>query len=52
MNIAFELDTRTGKMSQLPGVAAAEQRVEELKIGPSGGGWVDIKALPQAPRPK
>lgn len=48
--VVFELDTLSGKMKMLPSVAAAEQRVEELKFGPSGGGWVDLQGLPRAAR--
>jgi hypothetical protein len=52
VDVAFELNTRTGKMTLLSSVVAAEQRVEELKLSPTGGGWVDIDALPRAPKAK
>lgn len=53
--IAFEFDTRQQRVVKLGGAADAERRVVELRFGQPVGtdaGWVDIYALPRAPRPK
>lgn len=51
---AFELDTRTKRVTMLEGVAEAERRVEQLRgeHRTDGPEWTDLESLPFAPAPQ